>query len=107
PQQATRCIVPKPTTFCVAPRKENCRGGCRTPSSAGHLEDLHMLDSVASPAQDIRELLRLLAEKGGSDMFLSTGALPHAKIDGLTQPISGQRLTPGVVRQMAYQLMNE
>ena len=66
-----------------------------------------MLDSVASPAQDIRELLRLLAEKGGSDMFLSTGALPHAKIDGLTQPISGQRLTPGVVRQMAYQLMNE
>lgn len=66
-----------------------------------------MLDSAPSPAQDIRELLRLLAEKAGSDMFLSTGALPHAKVDGLTQPISSQRLMPGVVQQMAYQLMNQ
>lgn len=66
-----------------------------------------MLDSATPPAQDIRELLRLLAEKAGSDMFLSTGALPHAKVDGLTQPISSQRLMPGVVQQMAYQLMNQ
>ena len=66
-----------------------------------------MFDSATPPAQDIRELLRLLAEKAGSDMFLSTGALPHAKVDGLTQPISSQRLMPGVVKQMAYQLMNQ
>jgi twitching motility protein PilU len=65
-----------------------------------------MLDSTPVQTQDIRELLRLLAEKSGSDMFLSTGALPHAKIDGLTQPISSQRLAPGDIKKMAYQLMN-
>lgn len=65
-----------------------------------------MVDSTPVPTQDIHELLRLLAEKGGSDMFLSTGALPHAKIDGLTQPISAQRLAPGDIRRMACQLMN-
>lgn len=66
-----------------------------------------MVESIPSPTQDILELLRLVAEKGGSDMFLSTGALPHAKVDGLTQPISAQRLAPGTIKTMAYRLMND
>jgi len=64
-----------------------------------------MLEESSLP--DLRDLLRTLAEKNGSDMFLTVGAVPHAKIEGLTVPIPGPRLGPGSIRAMAYPLMSE
>ncbi|MDO9188828.1 MAG: hypothetical protein Q7U24_03085 [Sulfurimicrobium sp.] len=36
---------------------------------------------------DIKELLKLMAERGASDLFISAEISPHMKIDGVTQPV--------------------
>ncbi|MEN4902065.1 PilT/PilU family type 4a pilus ATPase [Luteimonas sp. TWI662] len=56
---------------------------------------------------DIGPFLKLMTEKSASDMFLSTGAPIHIKIEGRLQPLEGTHLAPGVVRQIAYSMMDE
>ncbi len=56
---------------------------------------------------DIHALLRVLAEREGSDMFFSVGAPPHIKLDGQNQPLDLPPLTPPQLRQMADALMSE
>ncbi|KLI98603.1 PilT/PilU family type 4a pilus ATPase [Luteimonas sp. FCS-9] len=56
---------------------------------------------------DIGHFLKLMTEQHASDMFLSTGAPIHIKVEGRLQPLEGTNLAPGVVRQVAYALMDE
>ena len=51
--------------------------------------------------------LRLLAEKEGSDVYLSTGAAPSAKFNGVLKPLGKETCPPGYVEKLATELMNE
>jgi len=58
-------------------------------------------------AFDITPVLKFMTEKGGSDLFFSTAAAIHLSIEGETMPINNQILAPGMVKEIAYSLMNE
>jgi twitching motility protein PilU len=50
--------------------------------------------------------LKALADGGGSDLYLTTGAPPSAKFDGELRLLAEQRLSPGFTRDLAYELMD-
>ncbi|MGB1139249.1 MAG: PilT/PilU family type 4a pilus ATPase [Halioglobus sp.] len=54
----------------------------------------------------IEEWLKILASKGGSDLYLSTGAPPCAKFQGQLKPIASDILQPGEIRDIAYEVMD-
>ena len=55
---------------------------------------------------DIGHFLKLMTEKHGSDMFLSTGAPIHIKVEGKLYPLGTTSLPPGLVERIAYSLMD-
>jgi len=56
---------------------------------------------------DISYFLKLMMEKNASDMFLSTGAPVHMKVEGNIFPLGRSGLPPGMVKKIAYSLMTE
>jgi len=58
-------------------------------------------------AARIIEWLKILAEQGGSDLYLSTGAPPCAKFDGQMRPIAATILSPGEIKVVADEIMDE
>ncbi len=56
---------------------------------------------------DIVPYLKLMVQKNGSDLFFSTGAPPNLKAEGHTMPIGDSPMAPGLVRKLAYSLMND
>ena len=55
---------------------------------------------------DIGYYLKLMADKGASDLFLTTGAPVNVKMEGELQPLSSEPLSAGQVQQVAYSLMS-
>lgn len=55
----------------------------------------------------LNDYLRVLAEKDGSDLYLSTGAPPCAKFQGVLRPLQQESLAPGKVKEIAYSIMDE
>ncbi|HEY9202365.1 MAG TPA: PilT/PilU family type 4a pilus ATPase [Gammaproteobacteria bacterium] len=55
----------------------------------------------------ISPYLKVLAEKDGSDLYLTTGAMPSAKFNGVLTPLSKQAAPLGWVRSLAMEIMNE
>lgn len=55
---------------------------------------------------EIDALLSILSQKNGSDLFLSTGAAPSARIDGLLRALSDQPFKPGETAAIAASLMD-
>lgn len=53
-----------------------------------------------------KDLLRIMIQKDGSDLFLTTGAPPSMKAFGKLMPMSNQALPAGAVKQIAYQIMS-
>lgn len=51
--------------------------------------------------------LKILAEKEGSDLYLSTGAPPSGKFHGKLMPLTKQSSPPGWVKELAYEIMSE
>ena len=51
--------------------------------------------------------LKLMTEKGASDMFLSTGAPVNIKVEGKLYPLGNTGLPSGMVKKIAYSLMDE
>lgn len=56
---------------------------------------------------DIGYFLKLMTEKNASDMFLTTGAPVYIKIEGRLYPLGNTGLPPGMVKKIAYSLMDE
>ncbi|MCD9005766.1 PilT/PilU family type 4a pilus ATPase [Luteimonas sp. XNQY3] len=56
---------------------------------------------------DIGYFLKLMTDKNASDMFLSTGAPVYIKVEGKLYPLGSTGLPPGMVRKIAYSLMDE
>jgi len=50
--------------------------------------------------------LKLMAQKGASDLFFITGAPISIKVDGRVQPLSGTSLKPGEVADIAGEIMS-
>lgn len=52
------------------------------------------------------DLLKMMIEKDGSDLFLTTGAAPSMKAFGKLTPLIDKKLPEGMVKKIAYQIMN-
>lgn len=57
-------------------------------------------------AMEIDLLLRHLASQEGSDLYLSTGAPPSARFDGVLKALSDQRFKPGEIAAIAESIMD-
>jgi twitching motility protein PilU len=55
---------------------------------------------------DFPALLKILATQDGSDLYLSTGAPPCAKFNGVLKPLSTEALKPGDVAKVADEIMD-
>ena len=56
---------------------------------------------------DIGYFLKLMMDRGASDMFLSTGTPVHIKIEGRLAALGTSPLPSGMVKKIAYSLMDE
>ncbi|RMO68319.1 Pilus retraction protein PilT [Pseudomonas syringae pv. aptata] len=56
---------------------------------------------------DFPALLKILASQDGSDLYLSTGAPPCAKFNGVLKPLGSETFKPGEVAVIAQALMDE
>jgi len=55
----------------------------------------------------MRDLLKLMIEKGGSDLFITVGFPPAMKVHGKMTPVSKTELTPENTKALAYAVMND
>ncbi len=56
---------------------------------------------------NIGNFLKLMVDRNASDMFLTTGAPIHIKIEGKLYPVTDSELSPGTVQKVAYALMGD
>ena len=56
---------------------------------------------------EFQDYLRILAKNDGSDLYLSTGAPPCAKFQGVLKPLDKDVMKPGQVKEIAYSIMDE
>ena len=56
---------------------------------------------------DIEYFLKLMAEKNASDLFLTTGAPVNMKVEGQLYALGNTGLPPGLVKKIAYAMMDE
>ena len=55
----------------------------------------------------MHDLLRLLVQKDGSDLFITAGAVPSMKVDGEMEQISNQSLSPQHTQVLVSAIMND
>ena len=55
---------------------------------------------------EIRELLRVMVQRGASDLYLTTASPPMYRIEGITQSGGNQSLTPDMLRELADSFMS-
>ncbi|MPZ76225.1 MAG: PilT/PilU family type 4a pilus ATPase [Deltaproteobacteria bacterium] len=56
---------------------------------------------------EIKELLEVMVEKEASDVYLTVGAPPMYRIEGIVQPIGESKFTPPDLERLAKSVMNE
>lgn len=56
---------------------------------------------------EFEKLLRLMVEKGGSDLFITAGVPPSMKVNGKVLPVTKNALTPEQTREFVYGSMND
>jgi twitching motility protein PilU len=61
----------------------------------------------AAHSADLGAYLHLVVTSGGSDLFLTAGALPTVKVQGEMRRIGTQPLAPGQVKTLVYSMMTE
>ena len=59
------------------------------------------------PGIDIEKMLKLIVEKGASDLFITAGAAPSMKLNGKMTPILSTALSPELTRETVLGVMNE
>jgi twitching motility protein PilU len=55
----------------------------------------------------MHDLLRLMVQNDGSDMFITAGAVPSMKVDGAMKPLSNQTLSPQHTQVLVSAIMND
>ncbi len=56
---------------------------------------------------DFEDLLKLMVEKGGSDLFITAGVPPSMKVNGRIVPVTKSALSPEKTRETVLGVMNE
>lgn len=56
---------------------------------------------------NITPYLKLMADKGASDLFFTTGAPVSMKIEGDTRAVGKSPLEPGIIKQIAHSIMSD
>lgn len=56
---------------------------------------------------ELPAFLKIMSDKGASDLYLTTGAPVLLKVEGRTGPITPHPLPAGAVRELAYSVMND
>ncbi len=56
---------------------------------------------------DIDRLLKIMVEKGASDLFITTGVPPSIKINGKVVPVTTNKLTPEKTRETVLSVMTD
>lgn len=56
---------------------------------------------------DFTQLLKVMVERGGSDLFVTAGAAPSIKVDGTIKPLTREKLNPSQTRALVYSTMND
>jgi twitching motility protein PilU len=66
-------------------------------------------ETVQAPSltDDLGAYLQYMVELEASDLFLTTGAVPTVKIEGVMRPLPLPALVPNRVKELAYSMMNE
>jgi twitching motility protein PilU len=55
----------------------------------------------------MRDLLKLMVDKKGSDLFITVDFPPAIKVDGKVTPVSKTKLTPDNTKALTYAIMND
>ncbi len=55
----------------------------------------------------MHDLLRMMVQKDGSDLFITAGAVPSMKVDGAMKPLSNQALSPQHTHILVASVMND
>ena len=55
----------------------------------------------------MHDLLRMMVQKDGSDLFITAGAVPSMKVDGEMKPLSNQALSPQHTQVLVRSIMND
>lgn len=55
----------------------------------------------------MKELFKLVADTGASDLFLSVGTKPFVKKDGVSQPVASDDLDEEAVQRLVFSLLSE
>ena len=55
----------------------------------------------------MHDLLRMMVQKEGSDLFITAGAVPSIKVDGVMTPLSNQSLSPQHTQILVSSVMND
>jgi twitching motility protein PilU len=76
------------------------------PSTSVILPDSAAAERAQQPSLDITPYLKLMVEKGASDLFFSVGSPVRIKIEGQIRSVGRTPLTGEVVRAAAYGIMN-
>ncbi|MCQ4306846.1 PilT/PilU family type 4a pilus ATPase [Pseudomonas stutzeri] len=56
---------------------------------------------------EFEKLLRLMVEKGGSDLFITAGVPPSMKVNGKIMPVNKTPMSPEMTRETVHAVMNE
>ena len=56
---------------------------------------------------EFEKLLRLMVEKGGSDLFITAGVPPSMKVNGKILPVNKTPMSPEMTRETVHAVMNE
>ena len=56
---------------------------------------------------ELKDLLKVMIDKDGSDLFLTTGAPPSMKAFGKLMPMTDKVLPSGATKKIAYSIMND
>ena len=57
--------------------------------------------------QYMHDLLRTMVKRDGSDLFVTAGAVPSIKVDGVMHPLSSQLLSPQHTQVLVSAIMND
>lgn len=56
---------------------------------------------------EFTQLLKVMIERGASDLFISAGAKPSIKVDGTLKPLTKEALKPSQARSLVYSIMTD
>jgi twitching motility protein PilU len=56
---------------------------------------------------DFTQLLKVMSERGASDLFVTAGAPPSIKVDGTIKPLTREALKASQARALVYSTMND